>query len=189
MPSYFGAAIVIARTLRVDFVLLDPAIDALFDERPHFRRPSLDASPGGFAFPQGEGELDALAIEDIEHSRFPEIERGAGGLLWVRFVLGRLFTSRRGRWRDVRCSAGPMLAFLKVSQVVMQDCDARLNAVVLRGCHADGMHSARVFVSIDPASHMLVHQRPYLRRPGFDSRASGFAVVQGDDEFGALAVG
>ena len=64
-----------------------------------------------------------------------------------------------------------------------------LNAVVFRGCHGDGMHSARVFVFNGPASHMLVHERPYLGWPSFDARASAFAFVQGDDEFGSLAVG
>jgi hypothetical protein len=36
---------------------------------------------------------------------------------------------------------------------------------------------------------MLVHERPYLGWPSFDARASAFAFVQGDDEFGSLAVG
>ena len=71
----------------------------------------------------------------------------------------------------------------------MQDCDARLNVVVVRGCHGDGMHVAGVFVFIDPATHMLVHERPHLRGPGFDLRAGGFAILQGDDELRSLAVG
>ena len=71
----------------------------------------------------------------------------------------------------------------------MENYDARLNAAIFRRCHGDRAHSMRLVVLLDPAAHMLIHQRPDLRRPGLDAGAGGFAVLQGDDEFRPLAVG
>ena len=50
-------------------------------------------------------------------------------------------------------------------------------------------HDACLFIFLDPAADMLVHERPHLRRPGFNAGAGGFAVVQGYGELGTLAVG
>ena len=71
---------------------------------------------------------------------------------------------------------------------VMQDQDARLNALIFWRGHGHCTHSACLFVFLDPAAHMLVHQCSHLSRPTFDPRAGGFAFLQGHDELGALAV-
>lgn len=77
-------------------VFLDPTVYALLNARPYFRGPSLRACAGGFAFLQGEHELDALAIDDIEHARFPGVRRWDGRLAWGCFVLVRLLGQRTG---------------------------------------------------------------------------------------------
>ena len=51
---------------------------------------------GAFAFLQGEHELGALAVCDIEHARFPRVQRGDGGRACERFVPVRLSTSGWG---------------------------------------------------------------------------------------------
>lgn len=95
MPSYFGAATVIA--LRV-FVLPDPAVHVLVDERLYLRGPSLDAGAGRFALLQSDDELGALAVGDIEHPGFPGEERGHGGAR----SLGAMYAApNRVRWRAV----------------------------------------------------------------------------------------
>jgi hypothetical protein len=68
------------------FVVFDPANDVLVHERPHLGWPSFDARVSAFAFLQGEDELGALAVGDIEHARFPRVQRGDGGRACERFV-------------------------------------------------------------------------------------------------------
>jgi hypothetical protein len=171
-------------------VFLDPTVHALLNARPYFRWPSLDACAGGFAFLQGEDELDALAPDDIEDARFPGVRRWDSSHAWRRFVLIKVSGRWEGRWRNVRCSRLYTLACLmKVHPALMENCDARLHSVVFWSGHGDRVHSESAFVLIDPASHMLVHERPHLRGPVFDLRAGGFLVLQSDDELGALAVG
>jgi hypothetical protein len=70
----------------------------------------------------------------------------------------------------------------------MQDQDTRLNAVIFRRRYGNRAHSARVFVLLDPAIHMLIDEHPHFRRPGLNAGAGVFAVLQGDDELRPLAV-
>jgi len=51
------------------------------------------------------------------------------------------------------------------------------------------MYGACLFVFLDPASHMLVHERLHLCGPSFHARTGGFAVHQGEDELDAVAAG
>lgn len=72
---------------------------------------------------------------------------------------------------------------------VMKDDDATLNALTVRRGDGNCEYGAGGFFVLCPAVHMLVHERPHLGWPSFDARLSAFAFLQGDDEFGALAVG
>ncbi len=58
----------------------------------------------------------------------------------------------------------------------------------LRG-HGHCADGVPVFVFLDPARNVLVHERPHLGWPSFDAYASGFAFVQADDELSPLALG
>ena len=65
-------------------------------ELPRISWPTFDATAGAFAFLQGEDELGALAVGDIEHARFPRVQRGDGGRACERFVPVRLVHQRVG---------------------------------------------------------------------------------------------
>jgi hypothetical protein len=71
----------------------------------------------------------------------------------------------------------------------MQDHDTRLDAVVLWGGHGHRADCVLLRVVFDPPAHVPVHERPHFRWPGLDANAGAFALVQGDDELGPLAVG
>jgi hypothetical protein len=51
------------------FVVLCPAVHMLVHERPHLGWPSLDARVSAFAFLQGDDELRAVAVCDVEDAR------------------------------------------------------------------------------------------------------------------------
>ena len=73
--------------------------------------PGLDAGAGGFAVVQGDDELGALAVGDVEDPGFPGVERGHGGLARGRFILSRLSAGGQGGWASVRGYTLRTLAF------------------------------------------------------------------------------
>ena len=61
----------------------------LVHERPHNCWPSFDARLSAFAFLQGDDELRAVAVCDVEDARLPGVQRGHRGLAGERSALGR----------------------------------------------------------------------------------------------------
>ena len=51
----------------------------LIDERSHFRRPGLGVGASSFAVLQGDNELGAFAVSDVEDPRFPGAGRATAG--------------------------------------------------------------------------------------------------------------
>ena len=73
-------------------VLLYPAVHMLIHERPHLCWPSFHARAGGLADLQGDDELRAVAVGDIEDPGFPRVQRS--GVAGDVFVVARLSSGR-----------------------------------------------------------------------------------------------
>jgi hypothetical protein len=71
---------------------------------------------------------------------------------------------------------------------VMEDDDAVLNALMLWRSNGHCAYCALAFVRFDPVADVLIHQGAHFGGPSLDTGSGGFAVRQGDDKLGALAV-